>query len=52
MCVCVCVCMLIPNFNLSPSPFPFGNHKSVLYVCESVSASQISSFVSYFRYHI
>ena len=26
--------------------------KSVLYVCESVSVSWISSFVSYFRFHI
>ena len=29
-----------------------GNHKSVLYICESVSVSQISSFASYFRFHI
>ena len=46
---------LKPSFtlNIHPSrPFPFGNKKSVLYVCESVSVLQISSFVSYFRFHI
>ena len=36
-----------PNPSL-PHPLPLGNHKSVLYVCESVSVSWISSFVSYF----
>ena len=25
--------------NLPPLPYPFGNHKSVIYVCESVSIS-------------
>ena len=28
---------------------PLGNHKSVICVCDSVSLSQIGSFVSYFR---
>ena len=37
-----------PSHNL----FLLGNHKSVLYVCESVSVSWIGSFVSYFRFHI
>ena len=27
-------------------------HKSILYVCESVSVMWISSFASYFRFHI
>jgi len=34
---------------LLPHPLLLGNHKSVLYVCESVSILQIRSFVSYFR---
>ena len=40
---------------LSPSlslPLPLGNHKSDLYVCDSVSVLQVSSFVPYFRFHI
>ena len=35
--------------HFSLTPLPLGNHKSVLYVCESVS--WINSFVSYFRFH-
>ena len=33
--------LLIPNSQsiLPPLPLPLGNHKSVLYVCESVSVS-------------
>ena len=42
--------LLTPNSQSFPPPPPFslGNHKSVLYVCESVSVSQINSFVLYF----
>ena len=42
---------LTPTFQSTP-PQVLGNHKSVLYVCESVSLSYISSSVSYFRLHI
>ena len=35
-----------------PTPVPFGNHQFVYNVCESVSVLQISSFVSFFRFHI
>ena len=31
---------------------PLGNHNFVLYVCESVSISEIRSFVSHFRFHL
>ena len=31
-----------------PYSFPFGNHNSVLYVCESISILEISSFISFF----
>ena len=35
-----------------PQAIPLGNHMSALCACESVSASWIGSFVSYFRFHI
>ena len=35
-----------------PHPLPLGNHKSDVYVCESVTLLQIGSFVPYFRFHI
>ena len=41
--------IIIPNSQSIPLPSPLGNYKSVLYVCESVSALQRSSFGSYFR---
>ena len=34
----------------SPITLPFDNHRSIL--CESVSISQIGSFLSYFRFHV
>ena len=34
------------------TPLPFGNHKSVLYVYESVSILYIDSFVPYFRFNL
>ena len=37
---------------LSLPPLPLGNCESVLYVGDSVSVSQICSFVSYFRFHM
>ena len=44
--------LLISNSQSIPPPshLPLDNHKSVLQVC--VSVSQISSFVSYFRFYI
>ena len=42
----------IHSLNSSFPPHPFGNHKSILYVSESVSVLYISSFMSYFRFHI
>ena len=41
-----------PKLPIHPSltPLPLSKHKSVLYICESVS--QISSIVSYFRFHM
>ena len=46
--------LLIPNSNsFPPLPhIPLGNHKSLLYVCESVSVLYIDSFVLHFRFHI
>ena len=41
-----------PNPSLPLPPLHLGNHKSVLYVCESLSVSQIGSFVPYFRFHM
>ena len=43
-----------PKLLIHPSPtcFPVGSHKCILYVCDSLSVLQISSFVSYFRFHI
>ena len=51
--VIVCIYQLqTPRIFLS-LPYPLlGNHRSVLYVCESVSILQIGSFVPYFRFHI
>ena len=45
---------LIPSSqSLFPTPtLLLGNHKSVFYVCKSVSISKISLFASYFRFHI
>ena len=31
---------------------PFGNHKFVLYICESISVLYIHSFVSFLRFYI
>ena len=46
--------LLISNSQSVPplSSLSFGNHKSILYVCESLSVSLISSFVSYLRLHM
>ena len=41
-----------PNPKPPPSSLSLNNHKYDLYDSESVSISQISSFVSYFRFHI
>lgn len=38
-----------PKLPVHPVPSPLGNHKPVLYVCESVSILQTGSFVPYFR---
>ena len=44
--------LLMPNSQAFPPTIPsLGNHRSVLYVCESVSIARISSLVSYFRFH-
>ena len=40
-----------PNSQFFP-PSPLWHYIHVLYVCEYVSVSQISSFVSYFRFHM
>ena len=48
--ICNSLQLLAPN-SLSIT-LPFGNHRSVLYACEPASVLQISSFVSYFRFHI
>ena len=50
-----CFPTLLKNSLLTqiPNPsLPLGNHKSVFCVCESLFISQISSLVSYFRFHI
>ena len=48
-----CKGLLIPNSQgIPPHPPPLGNHKYILYVCESVSILYIGSFVPYFRFHI
>ena len=47
--VCTCLSPKLPVLP-SPLPLPLSNHKSVLYVWESVS--KICSFVSYFIFHI
>ena len=46
--------LLIPNSQSFPSWhfLPLDNHSSVLCVCESISALQVCSFVSYFTSHI
>ena len=46
--------LLIPNSYSIPPPahLHLDNQRPVLFVCESVSASYISSFVSYFRFYI
>ena len=43
--------LLTPNFQSIPPPLLLclRNHKSLLHVCESLSVSQICSFMSYFR---
>ena len=48
-----CLHLLIPNsHSLSPLvPSPFAT-TSLFSVCESVSVMRISSFASYFRFHI
>ena len=47
----VCVCeSQTPNSPLYS--FLLDNHKSILYVCESLSVLQMLSFVSYFRFHL
>ena len=41
--------LLIPNsHSIPPLPFPFGNHKSVLCVCESELICETETFVSYY----
>ena len=41
------------SHSMTPTPFlSLGNHKSVLYVCESVSVLEINAFVSHFRLHM
>ena len=47
-----CIFVSLKLLIYSPSRFPFGNHGSVFYVWESVSVLTISSFVSFFRFHI
>ena len=44
--------LLIPNSQSIPLPLSPLLGKSVLHGCESLSVSWISSFVSYFRFHI
>ena len=39
--------MSIPISQFTPSPLP-GSHKLVLYICDSTSVLQISSFVPFF----
>ena len=52
LCVTVYTSQLqLPPLPL-PSPLPTGNYKSVLLWPQSVSVSQIDSFVSYFRFHM
>ena len=45
--------LLIPHAQciLPPSLLPLGDHKAVLYVCESVSVPQISSFVDHILFN-
>ena len=43
------LCIAVWNYQLQ-TPFPPSNYKSVL--CESVSLSQVGSFVSCFRAHV
>ena len=45
------VYMLIPYPQQSLSHLLLGDHKSLLYVCKSVPALWICSFVSYFKFH-
>ena len=44
--------LLTPNSQFFPASTSLGNHKSILYVCESVSVLEIGSLVPYFRVHI
>ena len=44
--------LLTPTSQSTPHTPSLGNRQSVLCVCDPVSASQIGSFVSYFRFHI
>ena len=46
--------LLIPDSQSCPPPLPLclGHHQSALCLCESVSLSYISLFVSYLRFHI
>ena len=46
LCIVVCV---YQSPNLSLHCFPPGVHKFVFYICDSISALWISSFVSFFR---
>ena len=46
--IVVCICQS-QSPNLSLPPLPCGKHKFVFYICNSVSVSQISSFVPVFQ---
>ena len=48
----VMVCIYYPQTPNSSHSLPLGNHKSLLYACESVSVLYTGSFVPYFRFYI
>ena len=52
-CCLSILCEAVGNVNpnpliIPPSIFPFGNRKLTFYICESISALRISSYVSHF----